>query len=83
MWIRLIAAPERWRIFAFQSHFSMSKISRICPTFFSLKNIKLGEELLLTTLFDYFHFEALHFCAQFFAELQSIQINFDEKIIGV
>ena len=39
----------------FQSHFSMSKISQIC-LFFSLKNIKLGEELLLVTLFDYFQF---------------------------
>ena len=33
-WLGWIGAPERWWIFGFQSHFSMSKISWICPIFF-------------------------------------------------
>ena len=40
----------------FQSHFSMSKIDRILLNFFSLKNIKKGEQLLLLSYFDNFDF---------------------------
>ena len=40
----------------FQSQFSMSKIIRILPIFFSLKNIKSGAQLILMTLFVYCHF---------------------------
>ena len=47
---------------------------------FSLKNIKLWEEFLLQMLFNYFHFLKSD---PILGELQSIQINFDGKIIGV
>ena len=36
----------------FQSHFSVSKIGRIFPIFFSVKNIGLKDELLLKILFE-------------------------------
>ena len=49
-----------WRIFGFQSHFTV-KIRQMCLILFLLKNIKLGEELLLATLFDYFHFWSIPF----------------------
>ena len=61
-WFGLIEAPKSWRVFGFQSNFSMSKISQTC-LFFSLKNIELAEERFLVTLFDYFHFwTTLIFC---------------------
>ena len=40
----------------FQSHFSMSKIGGIFLNFFSLKNIKKEDQLLLLTYFDNFDF---------------------------
>ena len=40
----------------FQSQFSMSKIIRIVPIFFSLNNINLRAQFLLLTFFDNFNF---------------------------
>ena len=57
----------------------MSKISRIC-LFFDLKNIKLGEELLLVTLFEAHYFSKL---CPIFDMIKAIQINFDKKMIDV
>ena len=53
--------------------------------FFSLKNIKLGEELLLGHFLIFFIFKVLYFLRlrPIFGELQSIQINFDKEIIGL
>ena len=42
--------------FDFQIHFSMSKIGGILLIFFSLKNIKKGDQLLLLTYLDNFDF---------------------------
>ena len=36
----------------FQSNFSVSNISRILQNFFSSKNMKIGEQILLLTYFD-------------------------------
>ena len=53
--------------------------------FFSLKNMKLVEELLLVNFLIISIFEVLYFLQSrpIFGKLQSIQINFDEKMIGV
>ena len=40
----------------FQSHFSVSKIGPIFPNFFSVKNIWLGDQLLLQKAFENFDF---------------------------
>ena len=45
----------------FQSHFSRSKISQICPIFFSSKNIKLGDQLLLMKFFEKIIWRILYF----------------------
>ena len=44
-----------------QSNFSVSKISRIFAIFFSLKNAKMGDKLLLITNFDNFDFQSTLF----------------------
>ena len=40
----------------FQSHFSVSKIGRIFPKKNSIKNIGLGDQLLLKNVFEIFDF---------------------------
>ena len=40
----------------FQSHFSVSKIGRIFPLKFSVKNIWLGDDHILMNLFENFEF---------------------------
>ena len=47
-----IIRPAKLQNSDIQSHFSMSKIIRIFPIFFSLENINLGAQLLSKTFFD-------------------------------
>ena len=40
----------------FQSHFSVLKIDRIFPKKFSMKNIGLGDKVLIKNIFENFYF---------------------------
>ena len=54
--VQLSKRCQKLQNFDFQSQFSMSKIIRIFPFFFSLNNINLGAHFLLLTFFDNFNF---------------------------
>ena len=45
----------------FQSHFSVSKIGQIFPKKISLKNIGLGDQLLIKNNFEFFFFKYFFF----------------------
>ena len=48
--------PQTSQNYDFQSNFSVLKIGRIFPIFFSLKNIGLGDQLLIKNVFENFDF---------------------------
>ena len=48
--------PQRLQNSDFQSHFSASKINRIFLNFFSVKNIRPGDQLLEMKFFENFNF---------------------------
>ena len=48
--------PQTYQNLYFQSHFSVLKIGRIFPKKNSMKNIGLGDQLLLKNVFENFDF---------------------------
>jgi len=78
-------STQKVEIFWFLKLYFYSKNQLNLSISFSLKNIKLGQELLLVNFLIISIFEVLYFLQSrpIFGKLQSIQINFDEKMIGV
>ena len=48
--------PQTFQNSYFQSHFSVLNIGQIFPKTFSMKNIRLGDQLLLENAFEIFDF---------------------------